>query len=63
MKNKKIVAWSVVAAVLAVFLLGIVPMGNYAAFGANSAIVILVNIGLFFVAVMAAVVALYWGRR
>lgn len=63
MNIKQMVAWATVVAVVVIFLLGIGPLGSFAVLGASSVASILANIGLFFVGAVAAIVAIYWGRR
>lgn len=61
--NKQTVAWWVAGAVVTLFLLGIGPLAGFAALGADSVAGLLINLGLFFVGVVAAIVAIYWGKR
>jgi hypothetical protein len=56
-------AWAVALAVIAIFLLGLSPLGNLSIFGLTATASILASMGLFFVGVVAAVVAIYWGRK
>jgi hypothetical protein len=63
LNNKKMIAWTVVLAVAGIFLLGLGPLGNFWVFGASGVVGILATIGFFFVAGVAAVVAIYWGRE
>lgn len=63
MNTKQMVAWAVVLAVVVLFFLGLGPLGNFAQFGASVIAGILATIGLFTVGGIAAVVAIYWGRK
>ena len=63
MNIKQMIAWAVALAVVVIFLLGLGPLGNYSVFGASGVAGILATIGLFFVAGVAAVVAIYWGKE
>lgn len=63
MKIKTLVAWAVVLAVLVIFFLGLGPVGNFSVFGASGIAGILATLGFFFIAGVAAVVAIYWGRE
>ncbi len=63
MKIKQMVAWAVVAAVVVIFLMALSPLGNFANFGVSGIAGILTTSGLIMVGVVAAVVAMYWGRK
>ena len=60
---KQMVAWAVALAVLVLFLLAMGPLGNFAAFGASGIASIITGVCLFLVGGVAAVVAMYWGRK
>ena len=62
-KIKTLIAWAVVLAVLVIFFLGLGPVGNFSVFGASGIAGILATLGFFFIAGVAAVVAIYWGRE
>jgi hypothetical protein len=63
MKIRQMVAWAVVLAVVVLFFLGLGPVGNFSLFGASGIAGILVTLGFILVAGVAAVVAIYWGRK
>ncbi len=60
---RKWLVWAAALAVVVIFLLGLGPLGNFSVFGLDASTSILASIGLFFVGVVAAVVAIYWGRE
>ena len=63
MNIKKMIAWAVALAVAVIFLLGLGPLSDFAAFGASGVTGVLAGIGLFFVGAVAVVVAIYWGKE
>ncbi len=60
---RKWLAWAVALAVVVIFLLGLGPLANLAAFGLTAVASIFACIALFFIGAVAAVVAIYWGRK
>ena len=62
-KIRQTIAWAVAFAVLVIFFLGLGPVGNFSVFGASGIAGILATLGFFFIAGIAAVVAMYWGRK
>jgi hypothetical protein len=58
--SKQSIAWWVAAAVAAIFLLGVGPVGNYGTLGGLNALTVMTGIILLFVGAIASIVALYW---
>ena len=61
--SKKTIAWWVAASVLAIFLLGIGPLGSYGSLGDSNTVSVVTGLALLFVGAVAATVGLYWSRR
>ncbi len=62
-KIPQMILWAVVLAVLVIFFLGLGPVGNFSVFGASGIAGILATLSFFLTAGVAAVVAIYWGRK
>jgi hypothetical protein len=62
-KSDKIVDLAVALAVVAIFSLGLSPLGNFSELGASGIASILAGLGLFFVGAVALVIAIYWGKE
>ena len=61
--SKQAIAWWVAAAVAVIFLLGLSPLGDYAALGGANAVSFTTGVILLFIGAIAAIAALYWGRN
>ncbi len=61
--SKQTIAWWVAAAVAAIFLLGIGPVGSYASLGGAGTLSVITGITLLFIGAIAGMVGLYWSFR
>ena len=61
--NKQSIAWWTAIAVAAIFLLALSSLSNYSYFAAGDVVSLLFSISVLSVAIIAAMVAIYWVRR